>query len=554
VRRCAIYARYSSDLQSPSSIEDQIRLCRGFAERQQWPIVAIYEDRAISGAASDNRPGYQRLLAAALSRPATFDVILVEDLSRLTRDLGESVRLYRRLRLHGIDLVGVSDGIDTSRKGAAVHVAVKGLVNALFLEDLADKTHRGLSGLVTRGMSAGGKTFGYRAVDGRIAIQAEEADVVRRIFQDYADGRSMRTIAHALNAKGVPFPAKHTKRGPTRRGWAISTIQVILRNEKYAGIWTWNRTRFEKDPDTGRRRPVARPRDEWITQERPELRIVVAALWAAVQTRLRDFHAAFGGEGGRPPRGDVKLAYSPYLLSGLVRCGSCGARMIAQTATRKKGEHVYRYGWYRCSFARDKGAAICAHATWYPQARLEGELLGRFRDALTPAMIEALTAMVNAGVRAAVGQRGTDTERVKTEVLRLETEAGHLVRAIATGLDSDRVRQELRDIETALDGLRRQYAALEAAPVVPPTVHPTWVRQKLERLEDLLRRDPVRARAEIAKHLDGELTLTTRPSDAKERRAVLSGRVNMNGLLAAQEAVCLTLVAGAGFEPATFGL
>src|SRR5262245_44480525 len=164
VKRCAIYARYSSDLQSPTSIEDQQRLCRAYAERQGWPVVSAFEDAALSGFGIEHRPGYQQLLAAALSSPATFEVVLVEDLSRLTRDMAELMRLSSRLRLKGIELVGVSDGIATSGQGAKMHLAVKGLVNELYLDDLRDKTHRGLSGSVARGLSAGGRLYGYRTV------------------------------------------------------------------------------------------------------------------------------------------------------------------------------------------------------------------------------------------------------------------------------------------------------------------------------------------------------------------------------------------------------
>jgi DNA invertase Pin-like site-specific DNA recombinase len=101
---------------------------------------------------------YARLLAAALNSPAALEVVLVEDLSRLTRDMAELLRVTMRLRIKGVELVGVSNGIATSQQGAAMHVAVKGLVNELYLVDLRDKTHRGLSGAGTRGLSAGGPT------------------------------------------------------------------------------------------------------------------------------------------------------------------------------------------------------------------------------------------------------------------------------------------------------------------------------------------------------------------------------------------------------------
>ena len=86
--RCAVYARYSSDQQSPLSIDDQLRVCREYAERQGWSIAEeqVYKDEALSGAGSD-RPGFTRLIRAALSQPPPFDTILIDDTSRLSRNL-----------------------------------------------------------------------------------------------------------------------------------------------------------------------------------------------------------------------------------------------------------------------------------------------------------------------------------------------------------------------------------------------------------------------------------------------------------------------------------
>ncbi len=569
MKRCALYARYSSDLQAPSSIDDQLQLCRTFAERHEWTVVATYQDAARSGFGVEHRRGYQQLLAAALGPAPTFEILLVEDLSRLTRDTGELLRLYHRLRLKGIELVGVSDGIATAQQGAKVQLTVKGLVNELYLDDLRDKTHRGLVGRVTRGWSAGGRIFGYRTVPVedsragtndsppvRFMIEPGEAVVVRRIFQDYANGRSLHTIAHALNRESIPFPGKDTRRGPERRGWAGSTVRVILRNEKYVGLWVWNKRRFLKDPDTGRRRPVQRPSDEWVRCEHPELRIVMAELWSAVQERLRHMEQAYGVGLRRPPRGAAHMAYSRYLLSGMLRCGVCGARMVAQTATRKKGNEVYRYGWYRCGFAKDKGPAVCSHGTGYRRDRLEGALLVKFREAMTSPMIEALARAINAQIETVFEGRHARTVRLVDEIRRLEHEAGHLVRFLAAGGDSPAVRAELRTIEGNLERLRAELVALEkpAVNLSMPRVHPAWVRAKLERLDDLLRKDTARARVEVLKHLDGDLVIAPRPSLTGERRAEITGRVKGDSLLSDQEAVCLQVVAGAGFEPATFGL
>ena len=106
-----------------------------------------------------------------------------------------------------------------------------------------------------------------------------------------------------------------------------------------------------------------------------------------------------------------------------------------------------------------------------------------------------------------------------------------------------------------LEGLRSEWATIEKASALPPPrVHPAWVMTKLERLDALLRRDPQRAKVEILKHLDGDLVIVPKPSTTGERRAEISGRAKSDSLLRDQEAVCLQVVAGAGFEPATFGL
>jgi DNA invertase Pin-like site-specific DNA recombinase len=202
---------------------------------------------------------------------------------------------------------GVVTG-ETSHQMAKLQITIKGLVNELYLDDLRDKTHRGMTGRALAGRSTGGRLFGYRtskSEEGAEWVVCEpEAEIVRRIFRMYADATSMKSIAAKLNAEDVPFPAKVTRRGPTRRGWAVSTIHTILMNEKYRGQWVWNKTMFVKDPETGKRTPVARPTDDWVVEERPDLAIVDADLWTRVQARLTVVRQAYGATGKQTrPRG-----------------------------------------------------------------------------------------------------------------------------------------------------------------------------------------------------------------------------------------------------------
>ena len=204
--RAALYARYSSDQQSSASIADQQRICRECAAREGWQIEAVYEDAAISGASMILRPGVQRLLADA--QAGKFDIVLAEALDRVSRDQADVATLFKHLQFARVPLVTLAEG-----EISELHVGLKGTMNALFLKDLAKKTHRGLRGRVEKGFSAGGVGYGYRMirrlssegelVRGEREIDPAEALVVERIFREFAAGKSPIAIARDLKYASV---------------------------------------------------------------------------------------------------------------------------------------------------------------------------------------------------------------------------------------------------------------------------------------------------------------------------------------------------------------
>lgn len=200
--RAAIYARYSTDLQSQASIEDQVRLCQRLASQHGWSVIQTYTDARISGS-SLLRPGYQQMVSDARQRHV--DVVLSEGLDRISRDQEHIAAFYKQMNFNGVSIVTVAEG-----EISDLHIGLKGTMSSLFLKDLAQKTRRGLEGRVRKGKSAGGLTYGYSIqrgqhhdgtpITGERAINAVEADTVQRIFRDYSHGLSPRAIAAALNA------------------------------------------------------------------------------------------------------------------------------------------------------------------------------------------------------------------------------------------------------------------------------------------------------------------------------------------------------------------
>src|SRR5581483_1852412 len=279
----ATYARYSSDKQSESSIDDQLRRAHTFASAHRREISPdnIFADSALSGA-STARPAFERLMQKVRAREV--DVVLVEDISRLSRDNADALNLYKTFSFFGVQLVAISDGIDSVSKGAKLAYSVKALMSDLYLEDLRDKTLRGLEGRAHAGFSTGGMAIGYRsvAVPGpdprspagfRIQIDEERAALVRRIFQMFVDGEAKGAIATRWNADGVPSPRDRTQH-VRKCGWSTGSIHAILENERYRGVFRYNQRQWIKTPGSNKRVPRLKDPGEVITQLRPELAII----------------------------------------------------------------------------------------------------------------------------------------------------------------------------------------------------------------------------------------------------------------------------------------
>ena len=207
--RTVVYARYSTDLQSASSIDDQVRICRERVDREGWIYQHAYEDRAASGA-SRLRSAYQQLLEDA--RRGQFDIVVAESLDRLSRDQEDVAHLYKQLSFAGVKLMTLSEGWISE-----LHIGFSGTMGALFHKQLAKKTHRGLRGRVEAGRSGGGNSYGYEVINQPKAngvvehrwrsINELQAATVRRIFLEYCNGTSPRAIAKSLNGERLLAPS-----------------------------------------------------------------------------------------------------------------------------------------------------------------------------------------------------------------------------------------------------------------------------------------------------------------------------------------------------------
>jgi len=223
-------------------------------------------------------PPYRLSLRRPSGSPAPSTASLVDDTSRLARNVADALKLAETLSYHGVHMSFVSQGIDSQEKTARQLLTLHGMMDEQYLVGLAAKVHRGQEGRVLNRLHPGDRCYGYGNMpiedptrtgkDGRAAVSGvkleineEQAAVVRRIFAMYADGQGLARTAKLLNEEGVPAPQPPRTR--TLRAWCPSSIQEMLRNERYRGVQGWNRAQKQRNPETGRKVSRGRPAADW---------------------------------------------------------------------------------------------------------------------------------------------------------------------------------------------------------------------------------------------------------------------------------------------------
>jgi site-specific DNA recombinase len=549
--KAAIYARYSTELQREDSIEDQLRICRRLINQNGWNQAKTYADKGISGA-SHLRPSYQKLIQDAQS--GQFDVVVAEGLDRLSRDQEHIAAFYKQMQFQGIPIITVAEG-----EISELHIGLKGTMSSLFLKDLAQKTRRGLEGRIRKGKSAGGITYGYDVVrdlqpggsvtTGERIINIEQAAIVRRIFEEYASGKSPRTIAFGLNAKSIA--------GPRHNAWGSSTIYGnwrrgtgILNNELYIGRLIWNRQRFIKDPDTGKRQARMNPEEEWVIEDVQDLTLIDQRLWDAVKQR----QSATRNDmirNGSPHLGGARR--HKYLFSGLLKCGCCsgGYTLVSKT-------------YYGCANSRNKGT--CDNRLTIKRNNLEEAVLSGLKDQLLhPDLIAEFVTEYQKEYNRLAKDASKGKANMERELSQITRKIDQIITAITEGMYHPSMKDKMTLLEDRKVILETQLAGLDADQ--PIRLHSGLAETYREQVANLTKAlNDESCKVEAANHIRGLLN---------EIRLVPMGGIlsielvgELAGIMALSNTVpqttnarsnyatgsSLVMVAGVGFEPTTFRL
>ena len=491
------------------------------------------------------------MLEAAKRRE--FEIIVTEDMKRLWREQAEQWRAIKEWIDHDIAFLTVS-GIDSRQPNFEMIASVMGAAAELDRKETAFRTRRGLKGKALAGSPTGGKTYGYTSQNEPVEA---EAAIVREVFERRAAGETQRGIARDLTGRGVS-----SSRG---RGWYVSAIHAILRNERYLGRLIYGQSQWKRSARNSKKRTrVEVPRSEWTIVEKPELRLVSDETWARV--RARDTPATYGSHNARPK----------YPLSGLLLCAECGKAMTLAGGTNSRGYGVQRYV---CSTRRHHGDGNFGCSNGMGVSRLVAEelIIEPLRDRLLndQNFLTAVSALEKLDEKNRVvvfepkgdgficdsGKRsidapdwpfpGAEGDHVQGRVALLTARLNAIESAAALGAMSQReAASRCAALRAEHENVTRSHGATDEASLLANAerLRAALLSAATDALRDALRRTLGTVRCTPT--VEGEsryLLAQFEGGDAALLEWLAIGDLASKPGLSA-------LVAGAGFEPATFGL
>ncbi|MBE5822278.1 MAG: recombinase family protein [Clostridiales bacterium] len=295
------YARYSSHNQTEQSIEGQIKVCEEYAKRNDLTIVGTYIDRALTGT-NDKRPEFARMIKD--SNKKFFEGILVYQLDRFARNRYDSAIYKAKLKKNGVRVLSAKENISDDASGILMESVLEGMAEYYSVE-LSQKVKRGMRINAEKCLYNGGKVpLGYKISETKhYEINEQEAEIVRLIYKMYANGSTIADIIRELNRRLIK-----TAEG---KEFNKNSINVILKNEKYIGIYKYNDIRIENG----------------VPQ------IIDNKTFEKVKAIMETNKKA-------PARAKAK---TEYLLSTKLFCGTCNELMTGTCGTSRNGTIYYYY-------------------------------------------------------------------------------------------------------------------------------------------------------------------------------------------------------------------
>lgn len=347
--KAGVYARLSADKdEKKESIDVQIRIAEQFVEEfnkksnETIDIAGRYCDLGKTGS-NFNRDGFHRLMQDI--RLGDINCVIVKDLSRFGRNYLEAGNYIERIfPFLGVRFIAVSDGYDTGEEGndtEQMASEIKNLVNDMYAKDISVKAKAGLKQRRKAGSYVGGPPpYGYKAVREKkrrkLIPDENTAEIVRYIYQSFAEKESYAAVTDDLNRKRVNPPAVYRETKAVYclpdmeyKGWDKSAVERIIRSRTYAGVLAQGRSSITARNESSR---IRKPEEEWVVSENAHEALVSPELYRKAQEtgeKLRSIRESF-----RHPAKELPIGENVF--EHVLCCGVCGKKMT-------RNSHVKTY-------------------------------------------------------------------------------------------------------------------------------------------------------------------------------------------------------------------
>lgn len=328
--KAAAYCRVSTDSdEQASSLESQVVFFRDYiSSRSDWELYKVYYDEGISGTSMQKREQFNQMISDG--KMGLFDYIITKEVSRFARNTVDALTVVRALKERGIGVIFMNDGINTLDSEGELRLTIMSGIAQEESRKTSERVKWGQKRRMEKGVVFGHDLLGYTVQNGRLIINAVEAEIVRIIYRKYLiEEKGCGTIAKELYNEGI-YP-KHSKQ------WSPSVILRILRNEKYAGDLCQKKT-FTPNFLNHKKKYNHGEEDKIYISDHHEP-IIDRSQWERVQSRLEE-------------RSSHTKNANRYWCSGRLICGQCGKSFISRTKKRADGS-VYR-SWRCYSSAQGK--------------------------------------------------------------------------------------------------------------------------------------------------------------------------------------------------------
>ncbi|WP_042354864.1 recombinase family protein [Bacillus rubiinfantis] len=336
----AVYVRVSTDRdEQVSSVENQMDICRNWLERNGfiWDQECVYKDEGISGTLFVDRPAIQLILEKAKQKK--IEAIIFKSISRLARDLKDSLELREVFLAHGVRIISVEEGYDSNKAGKNdMAFELWSLFAAQYSRTLSSSISAALAAKVRRGEHIGKIPYGYNRVEQKLEIKEEEARIVRQMYKWYNEGWGFKKISNELNKLGI--------KPKNNKVWQLTSVQRLIRNTIYKGTFILNQ--YTNVKIGGKKKQIRNPPEKWLVFENHHPAIVDNETWK--KANKEHFQSN-------------KVRITPWNeFRYLAKCSECGSNMVIVQSYKKnkQGERI-EWKYLKCSQYRRAGTHGCVN-------------------------------------------------------------------------------------------------------------------------------------------------------------------------------------------------